>query len=94
MLTNLKRHEATKTHSLRLSASALLLLFFLLSVQISLAAEQAKFPTKTIKIMVPASAGGSLGQEIRIIASSLEKKLGVPIKEWKAKHKVEISQPF
>jgi uncharacterized radical SAM superfamily Fe-S cluster-containing enzyme len=24
----------------------------------------------------------------------VEKKLGVPIKEWKAKHKVEISQPF
>jgi uncharacterized radical SAM superfamily Fe-S cluster-containing enzyme len=24
----------------------------------------------------------------------VEKKLGVPIKEWKSKHKVEISQPF
>ncbi|MCW4046540.1 MAG: radical SAM protein [Candidatus Bathyarchaeota archaeon] len=24
----------------------------------------------------------------------VEKKLGVPLKEWKAKHKVEISQPF
>jgi uncharacterized radical SAM superfamily Fe-S cluster-containing enzyme len=24
----------------------------------------------------------------------VEKKLGVPLKEWKSKHKVEISQPF
>ena len=26
--------------------------------------------------------------------AEVEKKLGVPIKEWKAQHKVEISQPF
>ena len=26
--------------------------------------------------------------------AEVEKKLGVPIKEWKEKHKVEISQPF
>jgi uncharacterized radical SAM superfamily Fe-S cluster-containing enzyme len=24
----------------------------------------------------------------------VEKKLGIPIKEWKAQHKVEITQPF
>ncbi len=26
--------------------------------------------------------------------AEVEKKLGVPLKEWKAQHKVEISQPF
>jgi len=26
--------------------------------------------------------------------TEVEKKLGVPIKEWKEKHKVEITQPF
>jgi len=24
----------------------------------------------------------------------VEKKLGIPLKEWQRKHKVEISQPF
>lgn len=40
-------------------------------------ADQVKFPSKPIKIMVPAGAGGSLGQEIRYIAPFLEKQLGV-----------------
>lgn len=48
-----------------------------LSVPTLSAAEQAKFPNKAIKIMVPAGAGGSLGQEIRAIAPALEKQLGV-----------------
>jgi hypothetical protein len=26
--------------------------------------------------------------------TEIEKELGVPIKEWKAKHKVEITQPI
>lgn len=80
MLINLKRLEATKIDFLRLSASALLLIFFLiLWAQISLASEQAKFPAKAIKIVVPASAGGSLGQETRAIVPALEKQLGVSI---------------
>ncbi len=52
---------------------------FLFFVQAVSAADQAKYPSKPIKIMVPAGAGGSLGQEIRIVAPSLEKKLGVPL---------------
>ena len=54
------------------------LVVFMLCAHTLPAAEQAKFPTKAIKIMVPAGAGGSLGQEIRAIAPSLEKHLGVP----------------
>jgi tripartite-type tricarboxylate transporter receptor subunit TctC len=38
-----------------------------------------KYPTSPIKIIVPASAGGSLGSESRLIAPFLEKNLGVPI---------------
>lgn len=65
MLKNLKR----------LSTAALLLVFLLYAHTLP-AAQQAKFPTKAIKIMVPAGAGGSLGQEIRAIAPALEKQLG------------------
>jgi tripartite-type tricarboxylate transporter receptor subunit TctC len=38
-----------------------------------------KFPARPIKIIVPASAGGSLGNEVRAIAPFLEKTLGVSI---------------
>ena len=40
-------------------------------------APTAKYPVRPIKIMVPAGAGGSLGNEIRAIAPFLEKTLGV-----------------
>ncbi len=43
------------------------------------AAEQMRFPNRAVKVMVPAGAGGSLGQESRAIAPYLEKQLGVPI---------------
>lgn len=39
----------------------------------------APYPSSPIKIMVPAAAGGSLGQEIRSISPYLEKNLGVTI---------------
>ncbi len=41
------------------------------------AREPAKFPAGTIKILVPASPGGSLGTEIRSMTPFLEKYLGV-----------------
>lgn len=39
----------------------------------------AAFPSRPIKVMVPAAAGGSLGQEIRTIVPFLEKNLKVSI---------------
>ncbi len=39
----------------------------------------APYPTRPIKVMVPAAAGGSLGQEIRTIIPFLEKNLKVSI---------------
>jgi len=59
----------------RLFVAVLLLAVLLYTTNLS-AAEPAKFPAKAIKIMVPAGAGGSLGQEIRAIAPALEKQLG------------------
>lgn len=46
-------------------------------VKICHAAQEARYPSRPIRIMVPAGAGGSLGQEIRAIAPFLEKNLGV-----------------
>jgi tripartite-type tricarboxylate transporter receptor subunit TctC len=63
---------------LRRSVAAVFFIFLTLT-QTALAADEAKFPSKPIKIMVPAGAGGSLGQETRLIAPALEKQLGVPI---------------
>jgi len=42
-------------------------------------AQVLKYPHKPIKIIIPAGAGGSLGQEIRAISPALEKQLGVPL---------------
>ena len=36
-----------------------------------------KFPARPVRVIVPAGPGGSLGQEIRMIAPFLEKQLGV-----------------
>ena len=61
----------------------LLLLGFLFGVAgISSAKESpkaGKYPARPIKIIVPASAGGSLGNEVRGLAPFLEKALGVPL---------------
>lgn len=62
--------------SIKYLSKAVLLLVCLLYAQTLPAAQQAKFPNKAIKLMVPAGAGGSLGQEIRAIAPALEKQLG------------------
>ncbi|MFB3886100.1 MAG: tripartite tricarboxylate transporter substrate binding protein [Thermodesulfobacteriota bacterium] len=64
-----------------------LLLFTFLSFQGGKIAEAkdptAKFPSKPIKIIVPAGAAGSLGQEARMIAPFLEKNLGIaPVIEY------------
>jgi tripartite-type tricarboxylate transporter receptor subunit TctC len=63
--------------------SLCLLLFTFLSFQGSEIAyakdpEKAiKFPSKPVKIIVPAGAAGSLGQEVRMIAPFLERSLGI-----------------
>lgn len=62
-------------NSKHLTTSAVLLVCSLYAHTLP-AAQQAQFPTKAIKLMVPAGAGGSLGQEIRAIAPALEKQLG------------------
>jgi tripartite-type tricarboxylate transporter receptor subunit TctC len=67
-----------RNHVLKFTA-AVISVIVLFSVQAVPAADQAKFPAKTIKIMVPAGPGGSLGQEARLIAPTLQKQLGVPI---------------
>ncbi len=43
------------------------------------AAKGAKYPSRPIKIILPAAAGGSLGNEVRAITPFLEKNLGVPL---------------
>lgn len=55
-----------------------LVVFFVLGENTATTAS-AKYPSRPIKIMVPAAAGGSLGNEIRAIAPFLEKNLGVSI---------------
>jgi tripartite-type tricarboxylate transporter receptor subunit TctC len=67
-----------KNHISKFSTAAVFFVF-LFFVQAVLAADQAKFPAKPIKIIVPAGAGGSLGQETRLIAPTLQKQLGVSI---------------
>ncbi len=42
-------------------------------------AKATKYPSKPIRIIIPAGAGGSLDREIRGIAPFLEKHLGTPI---------------
>lgn len=41
--------------------------------------KNAKYPSRPIKIIVPAAAGGGLGSEIRAFTPFLEKNLGVPL---------------
>ena len=60
----------------------LVLLYCLFSLaDTAVARESAKgpYPSRPIRIMVPAAAGGSLGNEIRALAPFLEKSLGVPM---------------
>jgi tripartite-type tricarboxylate transporter receptor subunit TctC len=65
--------------------SLLVMIFFLLSfhgAKNSYASESAKatkYPSKPIRIIIPAGAGGSLDREIRGIAPFLEKNLGISI---------------
>ncbi len=57
-------------------------LLCLLTLALSQAAEPDKslsFPAKAVKIMVPASAGGSLDKEARVLAPFLEKQLKVSV---------------
>ena len=42
------------------------------------AGKAAKYPSRPIKIILPAAAGGSLGSEARALTPFLEKNLGVP----------------
>lgn len=58
------------------------LLLTLLAVTITHAADIGKtlsFPSKTIKIIIPAAAGGLLDKEARVIAPFLEKQLKVSV---------------
>jgi tripartite-type tricarboxylate transporter receptor subunit TctC len=68
--------SATKKQVLTLSAVFFVFLFLVQAVS---AADEAKFPARSIKVMVPAGAGGSLGRETRLLTPMLEKQLGVPI---------------
>lgn len=81
MTANVTNHCISKASvKVGLIISALLLTFILGVTEISLAKEYpkaGKYPAHPIKIIVPASAGGSLGGEIRTIAPFLEKTLGV-----------------
>ena len=77
MTINKRHHGVIRYINCVKLLSALFLLSFLFFTQAVFAAEPAKFPAKAVKIMLPAGAGGSLGQEIRAIAPSLEKHLGV-----------------
>ncbi len=65
--------------------SLLVMIFFLLSFHgaknpyASESAKATKYPSKPIRIIIPAGAGGSLDREIRGIAPFLEKNLGISI---------------
>ena len=65
--------------------SLLVMMFFLLSFHgsknpyASESAKATKYPSKPIRIIIPAGAGGSLDREIRGIAPFLEKNLGISI---------------
>ena len=70
----------------RLSACAVIIVFAFFSVlgfgESSVAGEaggSAKYPSRPIKLVVAAAAGGSIGIEARVLAPLLEKDLGVPI---------------
>ncbi len=71
-----KRFKKYRIASLSAAAVFLASLFFVQAVP---AADQAKYPSRAIKIMVPAGAGGSLGQETRLLVPTMQKQLGVPI---------------
>ncbi len=77
-----KREQSVSQISLLTGIFIIALFFFLTLANISVAGEtgkKAKYPSSPIKIIVPAAAGGSLGNETRVIAPFLEKNLGVPI---------------
>ncbi len=65
--------------------SLLVMMFFLLSFHgaknpyASESAKATKYPSKPLRIIIPAGAGGSLDREIRGIAPFLEKNLGISI---------------